>query len=114
MTDVVKKQANKPAKPAEDSEMVKAALAALKERTGSTRQAIEKYIKANYKVGDNCGSHLKLALRRILEKPKRKVVKKPATKKALRKLTIHAIHAKRVTIMPKDIHLALGIRGEGA
>ena len=57
----------KPAKPAEHPkyiEMVKAAITALKERNGSSRQAIEKYIKANYKVGENVGSQLKLALKR--------------------------------------------------
>ena len=44
-------------------EMIQAAIAALKERSGSSRQAIEKYIKANYKVGE-VGSYLKLALKR--------------------------------------------------
>lgn len=48
-------------------DMVKAAIVALKERNGSSRQAIEKYIKANYKVGDGVGTHLKLALRRGVE-----------------------------------------------
>ena len=43
--------------------MIKAAIVALKERSGSSRQAIEKYIKANYKVGE-VGSHLKMALKR--------------------------------------------------
>ncbi|EDO26506.1 predicted protein, partial [Nematostella vectensis] len=60
----------KPAKPAEHpkyTEMVAAAIGALKERGGSSRQAIEKYIKANYKVGD-VGTHLKLALKRMSAK----------------------------------------------
>ena len=35
------------------SVMIAAAITALKERSGSSRQAILKYIKANYKVGDN-------------------------------------------------------------
>lgn len=48
-------------------DMVKAAIVALKERNGSSRQAIEKYIKANYKVGDGVGTHLKLALKRGVE-----------------------------------------------
>lgn len=48
-------------------DMVKAAIVALKERNGSSRQAIEKYIKANYKVGDGAGTHLKLALKRGVE-----------------------------------------------
>ena len=43
--------------------MIKAAIVALKERSGSSRQAIEKYIKANYKVGE-VGSRLKMALKR--------------------------------------------------
>jgi len=43
--------------------MVKAAIVALKERNGSSRQAIEKYAKANYKVGE-VGTHLKMALKR--------------------------------------------------
>jgi len=70
MSDAEKKT-KKPAKKPEHppfSEMVVTALKALKDRTGSSRQAIEKYIKANYKVGDNCGPHLKLALKRMSEK----------------------------------------------
>ena len=61
-----KKKPAAPKKPAEHPpylEMIKAAIAALKERNGSSRQAIEKYIKANYKVGE-VGSHLKMALKR--------------------------------------------------
>merc|ERR1712228_1140830 len=79
---------------------ISAAIAALKERTGSSRQAIVKYISANYKVGDSAGTHVKLALKRGVasgalkqvkgagasgsfknaEKPKPKA-KKPAAKK---------------------------------
>ena len=44
--------------------MIAAAIAALKERTGSSRQAIVKYVKANYKVADNCDVHVKMALKR--------------------------------------------------
>ncbi|KAM7438342.1 hypothetical protein ABFA07_012154 [Porites harrisoni] len=61
-----KKKPSKPKKPADHppySEMIKAAIVALKERGGSSRQAIEKYIKANYKVGE-VGPHLKTALKR--------------------------------------------------
>ncbi|KAK3728928.1 hypothetical protein QZH41_005434 [Actinostola sp. cb2023] len=102
-----KKAAPKPAEHPKYQDMVLAALGALKDRTGSSRQAIEKYIKANYKVGDNCGTHLKLALKRMSDKgsilhvkgtgasgsfklnkavavekkAKKKVVKKPAAKK---------------------------------
>ena len=62
-----KSAAKKPAKPAEHPaymDMIKAAVAALKERGGSSRQAIHKYIAANYKVGDSLSTHLKLALNR--------------------------------------------------
>ena len=61
-----KKKPAAPKKPAEHppyADMIKAAILALKERNGSSRQAIEKYIKANYKV-DEVGSHLKMALKR--------------------------------------------------
>ena len=73
--------------------MITAAITTLKERTGSSRQAIVKYIKANYKVGDNADVHVKLALKRgvasgALSQPKGtgasgsfKVVKKEAPKK---------------------------------
>ena len=56
-----------PKKPADHpkySDMIAAAIAALKERSGSSRQAIIKYISANYKVGDSAGTHVKLALKR--------------------------------------------------
>lgn len=74
-------------------EMIVAAITALKERNGSSRQAIVKYIKANYKVGDNCDVHVKMALKRgvvggTLSQPKGtgasgsfKVVKKTEPKK---------------------------------
>ena len=98
-----------PKKPADHpkySEMISAAIAALKERTGSSRQAIVKYISANYKVGDSAGTHVKLALKRGVAagqlkqvkgagasgsfknvekakpKPKKPAAKKPAAKKA--------------------------------
>ena len=60
-----------PKKPAEHpkySDMIKATIAALKERTGSSRQAIVKYIAANYKVGDNVDTQVKLALKRMSAK----------------------------------------------
>ena len=63
-----KKKVSKPKVPAAHpkySEMVSAAVAALKERGGSSRQAILKYICAHYKVGDekSVNAHLKMALR---------------------------------------------------
>ncbi|XP_033108978.1 maltase-glucoamylase, intestinal-like [Anneissia japonica] len=61
------KKASKPKKVSSHPpyiEMISKAISALKERNGSSRQAIAKYISANYKVGDNVGSQLKLALKR--------------------------------------------------
>merc|ERR1712002_882409 len=105
-----KKPAAKPTHP-KYSEMIAAAVAALKERTGSSRQAILKYIIANNKVGEEktAAVHLKLALKRGVasgalkqvkgvgasgsfklvkaEKPaaKKPAAKKPAAKKAVKK-----------------------------
>ena len=100
------KKAAAPKKPAEHpkySEMIISAITTLKERNGSSRQAIVKYIKANYKVKDNCETHIKLALKRgvlsaALAQPKGtgasgsfKVIpvpkKKPAAKKPAAKKT---------------------------
>merc|ERR1711874_134303 len=64
-----KKKAGKSKKPANHpkySEMIKAAISSLKERGGSSRQAILKYIVANYSVGKDektINAHLKMALR---------------------------------------------------
>lgn len=44
--------------------MVSAAITAMKDRGGSSRQAIEKYVKANFKVGDDISRNLKMALKR--------------------------------------------------
>ena len=63
------KAVKKPTKPKKDaahpkySEMIAAAVAGLKERSGSSRQAILKYIQANYKVGESANTHLKVALK---------------------------------------------------
>ena len=107
-----KKAPAKPKKPAAHpkyTEMIAAALGSLKERGGSSRQAILKYIMAHYNVGKDdrvVNQHLKMALRagakngslkqakgtgasgsfRLGEKakaaPKKKAVaKKPAAKK---------------------------------
>ena len=58
-------KAKKPATHPKYCDMIQAAISNLKERGGSSRQAILKYICANYKVGDDkqANSHLKLALR---------------------------------------------------
>jgi histone H1/5 len=56
-----------PKKPADHpkySEMIAASIATLKERKGSSRQAIVKYISANYKVGDNVNVFVKQSLKR--------------------------------------------------
>lgn len=68
MSDSPKKNAKKvaakpPAHP-KYIDMIAAAVTALKERNGSSRQAIVKYIKANYKVGDSADVHVKMALKR--------------------------------------------------
>ena len=97
-----KKPAVKPAHPPY-AVMIAAAIKALKERGGSSRQAILKYILANYKIADAAKAQVraKLAIRKMLEaktiipvkgsfklpkeekvaKPK-KAAKKPAAKKA--------------------------------
>ena len=68
-TSPKKKVAAKPKKPAAHpkySEMVGKAIAALKERGGSSTQAILKYIMANFNVGKDAKTvnvHLKLSLR---------------------------------------------------
>lgn len=105
---------SKPRKPAEHPKyeaMIITAIAALKERNGSSRQAIVKHVTANNKVDpDKANSHVKIGLKRMtaknaliqtkgtgasgsfkinkaaIEKPKPKVkkvvtAKKPAAKK---------------------------------
>merc|ERR1712224_83754 len=103
------KKASKPKAPAAHpkySVMIAAAITALKDRTGSSRQAILKYICANYKVdvakgalkmarasGKGAGSYkvvkaekpkkVKKAKKPKAKKPKKvKAAKKPAAKKA--------------------------------
>merc|ERR1712003_363903 len=100
-------KAKAPAAHPKYSVMIAAAIAALKDRTGSSRQAILKYVCANYKVdAAKAGQHLRLALKAGIkkgslkmakesgkgagkfklvkvEKPKKKpAAKKPAAKKA--------------------------------
>ena len=71
--DAKKKQAakgtGKPRPPPQHpkySEMIVAAITATKERGGTSRQKILKYIGANYKVGDGFESHARLALKRLV------------------------------------------------
>ena len=59
-----KSGAKKPADHPKFAEMVKAAIVALNERNGSSLQAIEKYIKANFKVRETARQYIKNALQR--------------------------------------------------
>jgi histone H1/5 len=70
-----KKVAKKPADHPKYSEMIAAAIVALKERSGSSRQAILKYVSANYKVSEHASTHLKLALKRGVASGQLKQVK---------------------------------------
>lgn len=63
------KKTPKPKKPASHpkySDMIKAAIAHDASRSGASRQSIQKYVKKNYKVGDNVDVQVKLALRRLV------------------------------------------------
>ena len=60
-----KKTAAKPPQHPKYKEMITAAIESLKERNGSSRQAISKYIKENYTVGDSCDVHIKVELKRL-------------------------------------------------
>ncbi|KAL8559425.1 hypothetical protein ACOMHN_045222 [Nucella lapillus] len=98
------KKPKKPTKPADHpkyNEMIAAAVTSLKERGGSSRQAILKYVMANYKVGNEVtkiNARVKTALKSgvkagTLKQPKgtgasgsfrlgdKKVTAKPAAKK---------------------------------
>merc|ERR1711973_934270 len=86
------KKAAKPKVPAAHppyANMVAAAIKALKERNGSSRQAILKYIVANYKVGDAAKAQVRvrLALKKMAaaKTEKKPAVKKPKAKKAAKK-----------------------------
>ncbi|CAB4040006.1 histone H1-delta-like [Paramuricea clavata] len=59
-------QKRKTAPPAHPSykDMIIAAITALKDRKGISRQAIVKYVLANYKVGDNAGKLINNGLKR--------------------------------------------------
>merc|ERR1712088_224513 len=74
-----KKAPAKPKAPAAHpkySVMIAAAITALKDRTGSSRQAILKYICANYKVdAAKAGQHLRMALKAGIKKGTLKIAK---------------------------------------
>ncbi|XP_056021945.1 histone H1-delta-like [Ostrea edulis] len=69
-----KKKVSKPKVPAAHPkyiDMIKAALGSLKERGGSSKQAILKYVMANYKLGNDAKSinaHLRMALKNGVKK----------------------------------------------
>jgi histone H1/5 len=64
---VAKKSApKKPADHAPYKAMIVDAINSLKERKGSSRQAIAKHVKANNKVGDNVDSQVKINLKRMV------------------------------------------------
>ena len=107
-----KKPAKKEAAHPPYAEMVAAAVGALKERTGSSRHAIKKYVKGNYAVKDNADIHINKALKSMLAKeslvqakgcyklPKKakEAAKKPAAKKpkaAAAKKTVKKTAAKK-------------------
>merc|ERR1712158_348666 len=78
-TTTMTKKVAKPKAPAAHpkySVMIAAAIAALKDRTGSSRQAILKYICANYKVdAAKAGQHLRMALKAGIKKGTLKMAK---------------------------------------
>ena len=49
-------------------EMIISTVGLLKERNGSSRQAILKHIKGHYNVGEGCETQVKLALKRLVDK----------------------------------------------
>merc|ERR1711942_137621 len=69
-----KKKQAKPTHPPY-SVMIIAAIKALKERSGSSKRNILKYIVANYKVGDQASIRLNIALRKLGKAGKLKQVK---------------------------------------
>merc|ERR1712241_769977 len=123
------RKASKPKAPAAHpkySVMIAAAITALKDRTGSSRQAILKHICANNKVdAAKAPIHIRMALKRgvaagalkmakasgkgagcyklvekKVEKPKKKVVKKPAAKKPAAKKAAKKPAAKKAAKKP--------------
>merc|ERR1719492_327281 len=70
------KKAKAPANHPKYSEMIAAAITTLKDRTGSSRQAILKYICANYKVdAAKAPQHLRMALKAGVANGKLKLAK---------------------------------------
>lgn len=69
-TPAAKPKRSRAAKKANDhpkySDMILAAVQAEKNRSGSSRQSIQKYIKNHYKVGENADSQIKLSIKRLV------------------------------------------------
>ncbi|QDZ20215.1 histone H1/5 [Chloropicon primus] len=102
------------------ADMVKAAIVALKDRTGSSAVAIAKYLDGNYKLPDTYKKSLSLTLKKLVEsgklvkvkasyklgslktEPKKKVVKKkPAAKKKTTAAKKKTAPKKKVAKKPK-------------
>ena len=114
MPEKVMKKKDAPKQPTYAA-MIKTAIVSLKDRKGSSRQAIEKFIKANFAVGETMAGPLKLALKKGVEKGTilqvkgkgasgsfkiakvEKVAKKPAAKKVVKKAPVKKAAAKKVT-----------------
>ncbi|CAH3187207.1 unnamed protein product [Porites lobata] len=62
-----KKASKQPAEHPKYAEMIIQALHALKDRNGSSRQAVDKYVKNHFKVGDKASHFIKMALKRGVE-----------------------------------------------
>jgi histone H1/5 len=91
-----------PAAHPDFSEMIHAAIAALNKHNGSSRQAIVKYIMANYKVGTDqktIDSSVKYALKNSIEKGLLKTIHNVDDKKATE--APQAAEAQKVTNTPK-------------
>merc|ERR1712144_185378 len=95
--------------------MVKAALVALKDRTGSSTQAIAKYMKANYDLPENFAKSLSRFLKKFVESGKLVKVKasyklgslktepKPKKKKAPKKKVAKKKAPKKTTAPKKKV-----------
>ncbi|XP_041272885.1 histone H5 [Onychostruthus taczanowskii] len=60
------RSARRPAAHPAYSDMITAAIRADRSRGGASRQSIQKYVKSNYKVGQNADVQIRLAIRRLL------------------------------------------------
>ena len=102
------KKATKPKKPAEHptyAVMIAAAIAGLKDRTGSSRQAILKYICANYKVdAAKATVHLRLALKSGVAKGSLKMAKESGKGAGSYKLAGKPNKEKKIILLEAQSH----------